>query len=296
MFIDGSYVSPTEARIPIFDTGFLHADLVYDAVSVWDRAFFKLDSHLARFLRSIAGFRLISPYTAPQIAAILARCVDRSGLRHAIVRMHLTRGTYPEGSRDPRLCENRFIAHALPYLWLWGEEKCRNGVHLHVSSVERISSRAVDARFKNFHWGDLTSAQFEAFEHGCDDAVLCGPDGALAEGPGYNIFVAKDGHVATPATNCLEGIGREAAIELCRMEDIPIETRTVQPHELRGADEAFATSTGGGIIPVTRVNGRTLGNGAPGLLTSRLVDLYWAKRRAGWCATPVSAFLSDRQE
>ena len=183
-------------------------------------------------------------------------------------------------------------AYAVPYVWIWGEEANRTGVNLHMSSVERISERAVDPRCKNFHWGDLLHAKRDAYAADCDDAALCGPDGFLAEGPGFNIFVIKDGRVATPDSNCLEGVSREAAIELCEMEEIPIECRKVRPEELSEADEAFATSTAGGIIPIVRIDGVPLGNGAPGLTTSRLAELYWSRREAGWCGRRVGDLIA----
>ena len=206
--------------------------------------------------------------------------------------MHVTRGEYPEGSRDPRLCENQFACYVVPYVWLWGEEKSKNGVNIHMADIERISSKAVDARFKNFHWGALIQAQYQAYEAGRDDAVLLAADGNLAEGPGYNIWVVKDGVCATPAANCLLGMSRKSVIELCKMEGIPCEERKVHPDELREADEAFATSSAGGVMPVTAIDDKPLGNGAPGMITSQLVDSYWRHREEGWCGTKLDT-LTD---
>ena len=112
--------------------------------------------------------------------------------------------------------------------------------------------------------------------------ALLAADGNLAEGPGFNIWVVKDGKCATPDSNCLLGMSRQSVIELCGMEGIPFELRAVHPDELRGADEAFTSTTAGGITPVTQVDGKTLGNGAPGILTSRLSEEYWRRREAGW--------------
>lgn len=291
VFINGEYVAAEDARLPMFDMGFLHSDAVMDVTSAWRGYIFKLDAHLARFARSCAGFRLKNPYTDEETAHILAECVRRAGLSDAYVHMHVTRGEYPAGSRDPRLCANRFGAYAVPYIWLWGEQKCRNGASLFISDIERISSKAVNQRFKNFHWADLIQSQFDAFDRGYDDSVLCGPDGNLAEGPGFNIFVVKDGVVSSPATNCLEGISRETAIELCEEEGIRCEVRAVHPDELREADEAFATSTAGGIMPVTSIDGRALRLGAASPISSRLRDLYWRRREAGWHGRRVEDFL-----
>ena len=292
--INGEFVTLDEAKISIFDTGFLHSDVVYDVTSSWQGYIFKLDQHLERFATSCDGFRLKNPYSNAETAAILAECTVRAECEDAsFIHMHVTRGLYAEGSRDPRLCENQFAAYVVPYVWLWGEEKSRAGVNIHMADIERISSKAVDARYKNFHWGDLIQAQYQAYEANRDDAALLAADGNLAEGPGFNIWVVKDGVCATPDANCLLGMSRQSVIELCGMEGIPFELRKVHPDELRGADEAFATSTAGGVMPITAIDDKPLGNGAPGILTSRLFDSYWSRREAGWCGTKISDLLDS---
>ncbi len=292
--INGEFVELEDAKISIFDTGFLHSDVVYDVTTAWQGYIFKLDQHLERFAASCAGFRLVNPYSDTETAKILAETTRRAECEDgAFIHMHVTRGEYAEGSRDPRLCENQFTCYVVPFVWLWGEEKSKAGINIHMAGIERISSKSVDARYKNFHWGDLIQAQYEAYEMGRDDAALCGPDGNLAEGPGFNIWVVKDGVCATPDKNCLLGMSRQSVIELCGMENIPFELRTVHPDELRNADEAFATSSAGGVMPITRVDDKPLGNGAAGMVTSQLFDNYWKRREAGWCGTKISDILDS---
>ncbi len=292
--INGEFVELDNAKISIFDTGFLHSDVVYDVTTSWKGYIFKLDEHLERFAASCAGFRLKNPYSDDETKALLAECTSRAGCEDgAFIHMHVTRGEYAEDSRDPRLCENQFACYVVPYVWLWGEEKSKAGINIHIADIERISSKAVDARYKNFHWGDLIQAQYQAYETGRDDAALLAADGNLAEGPGFNIWVVKNGVCATPDANCLMGMTRKSVIELCGMEGIPFETRSVHPEELRGADEAFATSSAGGVLPITRVDDKPLGNGAPGMVTSQLFDAYWRNREAGWCGTKVNDLLDS---
>ncbi|MBT4427551.1 MAG: branched-chain amino acid transferase [Rhodospirillaceae bacterium] len=292
--INGEFVELEDAKISIFDTGFLHSDVVYDVTTAWQGYIFKLDEHLERFAASCAGFRLTNPYSDAETANILAETTRRAECEDgAFIHMHVTRGEYAENSRDPRLCENQFACYVVPFVWLWGEEKSKAGINIHMAGIERISSKAVDARFKNFHWGDLIQAQYEAYENERDDAALCAADGSLAEGPGFNIWVVKDGVCATPDKNCLLGMSRKSVIELCGMENIPFELRTVHPDELRNADEAFATSSAGGVMPITRVDDKPLGNGAPGILTSQLFDSYWRQREAGWCGTKITDILDS---
>jgi len=292
-YVDGEYVAPEEAKISVFATGLIHSEAVYDSVSVWDNQFFKLERHLDRFERSCAGFHLINPVGRDDLQRILAECVDRSGLDRAMVRMHVYRGPSAQMSPDLTDSGDGFYAHATPYTLLWSEETCRAGVNLHIASVQRISAEAINPHYKNFQWGDFVQGQRQAHEQGCDDTLLCAADGSLAEGPGYNIFVVRDGRVATPEHNCLEGITRETAIELCELEGVPIEVRSVNRQEIQDADEAFITSSRGGIVPVIRVNSTPLGNGAPGLTTTRLSESYWARRAEGWHTTSVADILAS---
>ena len=292
VFIEGEYVAPEDARMSIFDMGFVHSDTVYDVLSVRKGWIFKLDEHLDRFDRSCAGFRLQNRYTKAEMRTILAECVDRAGLEDAYLKVQMTRGVIPANGRDPRLADNQFVAYAIPYVWIWGEENCRDGGSIYIAGVERISSRAVDARFKNYNRADMTRARFEAYDHDCDDAVLLGPDGYLTEGFGWNVFVVKAGAVATPDANCLEGVTREALAELCELEGIPMEIRKVHPGELVEADEVFASTTAGGVMPVIHVGPRPVGDGVPGAITRRLQALYWSKREEGWHGTRVADVLT----
>jgi branched-chain amino acid aminotransferase len=293
VFIDGEFVSPEEARMSIFDYGFTWSDCVYDVTSVWRGWFFKLDDHLERFERSCDGFRLTLPYDRDEVKAILAECVDRAGLEDAYVKVEVTRGLTPNQSRDLRLAQNRFTAYAIPFVWIWGEDKCRDGASLHLCRrFERVSSKAIDQRFKNYNRADLVQGRLDAYDAGCDDAVLVSADGSLSEGFGWNILLVKDGAVATPDWNVLEGRTRDAVAEICRDEGIPYELRRIEPSELETADEVFAATTAGGVMPVIAVDSRRIGDGTPGPVTRLLQDQYWSKREAGWHGTRTADILA----
>ncbi len=286
-FIEGGYVSLGEARIQILDWGFLHSDATYDVVHVWKGSFFRLEDHLDRFERSMAGMRLTSPLNRRDMRETLMECVRKSGLRDAFVEMICTRGVAPSTSRDPRHAENRFYAFAAPFVWLANAEQRKRGLHLMISSVRRIPPDSVDPRIKNYHWIDLTKGLFEAYDRGGETVVLTDGDGNVTEGPGFNIFCLENGIAVTPESGVLEGITRRTALELCAESGIETRTEPLSAERLRDADEVFITSTGGGIMPVTRVDDRILGNGVPGPITARLVELYWSKQEAGWHGTPV---------
>ena len=293
VFIDGEYMSPEDATMSIFDAGFVWGDSVYDVTSTWNGWFFMLDEHLERFRQSCEGFRLENPYSFEEMRRICAECVDRAGLSNAYVKMQITRGVPPHGVRDPRGLKPSVVVYAVPYVWIWGEDKCRNGANLFVSSVERVSSRAIDQRFKNYNRADLVQARLEAYDNGCDDAILTGADGYLTEGPGFNFFIVGDGTVASPDHNVLEGITRRSVREICEREGIPFELRRIRPEEIGEASEVFTSTTAGGVMPITQVNGKPVGNGHAGIVTSRIQSTYWSEREAGWHGVRADDILAS---
>jgi branched-chain amino acid aminotransferase len=148
-------------------------------------------------------------------------------------------------------------------------------------------------RFKNYHWGDLTRGKSEARAAGADAAVHCAIEGYLTEGAGFNLFFVKGGRLFTPARNVLEGLTRQSVLDLAAELGIPTEVGDYPADDLRHADEAFITSTAGGVMPVARVDDRALGLGVPGPLSVKLRHEYWRRREQGWLATPVSSVLTD---
>jgi branched-chain amino acid aminotransferase len=292
-FVDGQYVPADQAKISLFDIGFTRGDAVYDTVSVWKGWFFRLDDHLARFERSCAGRRLACPHPPAELKRILATCVHRTGLEDAYVQMIVTRGSFPSMTRrDPRLCQNKFVGFALPYIWIVSPERQEEGIDLAIAGTRRTPAEAIDPRLKNFNWADLQQGLFEALDRGADTAVLCTPAGLLAEGPGFNLWVVRGGALATPRANVLEGVTRRTVLDLAGALGIAARESDLTPDDLRGADEAFLSSTAGGIMPVSRVDGRPLGSGTPGPLSRRLRALYWEKRETGWLGTRLKDLLA----
>ena len=178
-------------------------------------------------------------------------------------------------------------------------ERQEVGIDLAMVDNRRTPTEAIDPRVKNFNWMDLQRGLFEALDRGADTAVLCTPAGHLAEGPGFNLFVVKDGTVWTPRGNILEGITRQTVLDLAVELGVPARQADLSPDALRTADEAFLSSTAGGIMPVSQVDGKPLGAGKPGPVTTRFRTLYWEqargrlagdrRRRSGRLARPEPA-------
>lgn len=291
VFMDGEFLAPSEAKMSIFDLGFVWGDSVYDVTSTWKGQFFMLEQHLDRFEASCEKMRLDNPYGRDDVRRACAECVQRAGLEDAYVKLQLHRGLSAGVGQDPRAASCHFVTYAVPYVWIWGEARCRTGADLHLSHVERVSSKAIDQRAKNYNRADLVQARHDAYAAGCDDAILCGPDGYVTEGSGYNVFIVNEGTVATPDLNILEGITRQAVRELCELEGVPLEVRPVHPDELQNAQEVFASSTAGGVMPVVALDGRPIGNGHSGIVTSKLRDAYWSRREQDWHGTSIREIL-----
>lgn len=286
-FVDGRFCAMADAKISVLDWGFLRSDATYDVVHVWQRRFFRLDLHLDRFARSMAKLRLSIPYDRDELIDILKGCVRRSGLESAYVEMICTRGLSPTFSRDPRDAVNRFIAFAIPFSWVADPAQRERGLHIAVSQVRRIPPDSVDPRVKNYHWLDLVAGLFEAYDRGAENVVLQDGEGGVAEGPGFNIFAVKAGRIATPASGVLEGITRRTTLDLAAELGIPAEATRLGLEHLTGADEVFISSTAGGIMAVTRIDDRAIGDGRPGPITGRLTELYWQKHEDPAWTTPV---------
>jgi branched-chain amino acid aminotransferase len=287
-YVDGRFVPLDKATLPITDLGYRRSDVTYDVVSVWRGLFFRLDDHIARFRRSMNALRLSPAETDDDIRRILDRCVRLSGLREAYVAFDCVRGRPIVGKPyHPAHTRNYVIAFARPWVDLFSPKIQARGAHLIVAKAPRIPEESIDPTVKNFHWGDLTRALFEAHDADADGAVLVDRGGFVTEGPGYNIFSVTAGEVATPDRGALEGVTRKSVIELCAELDIRCSVRPVLVQELLQADEIFVTTTAGGPMPVSRINGRMMGNDRPGPLSSRLKATFWKKREAGWHGTPI---------
>jgi branched-chain amino acid aminotransferase len=278
-----------EARIPIIDMGFLHSDVTYDVVSVWKGSFFRLNDHMDRFERSYRGLGFSMPYTKEEMRQILLDMVARAQLRDAYVYMCATRGLPDiEDPRDFTKYRQMFYAFAVPFIWLIDPEEQKVGTDVIISAVPRIPKESVDPTIKNQHWGDLTRADLEAHKKGARTAFLLDIEGNLSEGPGFNIFVIKDGTLLTPDANVLLGITRLTVFDLAKDMQIEAKACTIPLETVRAADELFMCTTAGGIMPVRSLDGVPISGGKPGPITTRLRDAFWKAHDDPKYLTPVN--------
>ncbi|QBF32777.1 aminotransferase class IV [Thalassococcus sp. S3] len=288
-WMGGNIIPISDAAVSVTDWGVTHSDIGYDVVPVWKGAFFRLNDYLDRFMASVHALRFDIGVDADAVADILHDMVSASGLQNAYVAMVAARGRNPiPGSRDPRDCNNHFYAWCVPYVHIVSPDQADQGTSVWIAkSVRRIPQDSVNPKVKNYHWGDFTSGLFEAKDKGFETTLLLDHEGNVTEGPGFNAFAVYGDRVVTSDHGVLHGITRATVLDMCREHGLRVETRPLPLEEFWHADEVFLSSSGGGVIPVAKVDDRTFSNGAAGPVASRLRATYFEGLEKDHLRTPV---------
>jgi branched-chain amino acid aminotransferase len=279
--------------IPVNDWGLVHSDITYDVVPVIDGAFFRFDEYLTRFLSSMEDLHLDPGMSKRDIKAALHQMVGKSSLRDSYVAMVCSRGK-PKiaGSRDPRDCENHFFAWCVPYVHIIKPEIVEQGATAWIAqNAYRIPENSVNPLVKNYHWGDFTQGLFETKDKNYETVILLDYDGNVTEGPGFNVFAVKDKVLITPERGVLAGVSRKTVLEMADHFGIKTCVRSLSVEELLEADEVFLSSSGGGVIPIIRVNETIFGNGASGPISVQLNETYWNWTTLGKYRDPIDYAL-----
>ena len=244
---------------------------------VRDGAFFRLPDYMERFRASRASLRLDIGMDEAAISAALHQMVAASGLRDSYVAMVASRGVpLIPGTRDPRECGNHFYCWCVPYIYLMRPEMPPDARTAWIAkSVTRIPASSVDPRVKNYHWGDFTAGLFEAKDNGFETVILLDADGNVTEGPGFNVFAVSGNRLITPDAGALEGISRRTVIEMGQSHGMDVDIRPLPLAEFMEADEVFLSTSGGGVMPLTRVDDRIFSNGAIGPVAAAMHETYW---------------------
>jgi len=282
VFIDGGVRPPEEAKVSVFDRGFLYGDSVYETIGTAYGRLFAARDHLDRLERSAERIGLAVPPRA-EIERAIAETIEAAANPESRVRVILTRGV-GKLDLDPASCsDTRLVVIVFP-LGPPTPEMFEKGVAVAIVSVARNSPRAIDPAVKSGNYLNNVLALGEARRRSkAYEAILCAGDGSVAEGSTSNVFAVVGGEVRTPPpeVGILDGITRAKVMGLCGDAGIPLAERRLSPDELRGADEAFITSATRGVLPVTTIDERPVGGGAPGPVTRRLMALYDALARKG---------------
>lgn len=273
VYLNGSLVPQAEARISVFDSGFNFADGVFEGIRVYGGRVLHLDQHVARLYRSAEAFEIDVGMSPRELTHEILTWLRASNVFDGFhFRPIVTRGDRFPPRLDPRFCSG-----GSNIVFLGGPiaPASMRGVRVITSSVRQINGDAIDPQIKSLNYGNNLLARLEAFRLGADDSLMLDADGYLAEASAANVFVVKDAAVLTPlAKACLVGITRHTVMELARARGLVVEERNLSPSDAATADEIFLTGTGTELTPVVEIDGRVVGSGSVGQVTTELYRDY----------------------
>ena len=274
--INGRLFPREEAKISVFDSGYLVGDGIWEAVRLHDGVLVFLDRHLDRLWAAAATTGMKLPFTREELVAEIRRTLEANGMHDQVhVRFMITRGIKKTPSQDPRLTISGPNLVIIAEHKVASEESREKGIALFTSTIRRGSPDYLDPRLNCHSKLHEVIALVQAIEAGADEALMLDINGFVATCNATNFFIVKDGEVWTSTGQyCMNGITRGAVIDICEMENIPCRQKNFSLFDTYSADEAFVTGTFGGITPVTHIDGRKIGEGSFGPLSRQLLGHY----------------------
>jgi branched-chain amino acid aminotransferase len=274
VYINGELVPKEEARVSIFDHGFLYGDGLFETMRAYRKKIFRLDHHLQRLFLSLEYLKFPIPFNFDSLKEAIFKTLEANRLEDAYIRLNVTRG---EGATvpDPATCESpNLIIITREYL-PYSPALYQNGYRGKVVSM-RLSPHAPTVNMKTINFLDHIIAKMEAKDSGFNEGILVNTEGLVTEGTVSNIFVVKGDILSTPAkeSGLLPGVTRQAVLEIAEAQKMRAEEGKITLKQLSEADESFLTNSLIEIMPLVEVDGNPVGKGTPGPVTKKLMRSY----------------------
>ncbi len=275
VWINGELLDAEEAAISVFDHGVLYGNGVFEGIRVYNGKIFRCDAHMDRLFASAEGIRLPIPPAKQEIVDAMYRIIAANGITDGYIRLVVTRGSGTLGL-NPFMCSGGSVIIIADQIALYPPEMYETGLEVIIAKTQRMSHEMLSPAVKSCNYLNNIMARIEAVDAGAAEAIMLNADGTVAEATGDNVFIVCDGVVITPPpeTCGLRGITRQVVISLCGNLDIPLDERAVTVEQLCSADECFLTGTAAEVIAVTKVDGRVIGSGKAGAITTKLLDAF----------------------
>lgn len=276
IYINGKFYDKENAKISVFDHGLLYGDGVFEGIRSYNRRVFKLKEHIDRLFESSQSIMLKIPLTKEQLIKAVINTIKTNKLDNAYIRLIVTRGEGDLGL-DPRKCyKGATIIIIADKIALYPEKLYREGLRIVTVPTVRNLPEALNPQIKSLNYLNNILAKIEAGNAGCDEAIMLDSLGYVAECTGDNIFVVKNNQLYTPpqCMGTLRGITRDSILDIARKNKIGAHEHVITRHEVYISDECFLTGTAAEIIPVVKVDGRIIGTGKPGKMTSILLKKF----------------------
>jgi branched-chain amino acid aminotransferase len=271
VYINGKFVPQEEAKVSVFDHGLLYGDGVFEGLRSYGGRVFRLEEHVRRLYESAKAIWLEIPLPPGEMCEAVKDAVRVNTIDDGYVRLVVTRGAGTLGL-DPNRCSNPQVIIIADAISLYPRELYEKGLEIVTVSVQRTHPAALNPRIKSLNYLNNILAKIEGLQAGCIEALMLNHKGEVAECTGDNIFLVR-GHVLyTPPLDAgiLAGVTRSAVIELAREAGIEVREAPVTKHDVYIADECFLTGTAAEVVPVVKVDSRTIGTGKPGPVTRDL--------------------------
>ncbi|MFF2156198.1 branched-chain-amino-acid transaminase [Paenibacillus chitinolyticus] len=275
IYLDGSFVTKEEAKVSVYDHGFLYGDGIFEGIRIYGGNIFKCKEHLDRLYDSAKSIMLNIPLSFQEMQDALVETIRRNELRDGYIRLVVSRGPGDLGL-DPRRSPKASVIIIVEQLSIYPEEAYINGLKTVSVSSRRNIPDAVNPKIKSLNYLNNILVKIQSNLAGVGEAIMLNSQGYVAEGSSDNIFIVKRGVVFTPPCyiGALEGITRAAIIEICEREGYTLKEEPFTLHDVYVADEVFFTGTAAEVIAVREVDGRTIGEGKAGPITTKLLQEF----------------------
>jgi branched-chain amino acid aminotransferase len=274
IYLDGKFVPRDEAKISVFDHGFLYGDGVFEGIRAYNGKVFRLAEHVDRLYDSAKTIDLQIPITKEEMSRAIVDTCKINKLTDCYIRPVVSRGPGDLGL-DPRKCSKpTVVVIAVEWGAMYGDLYER-GLNAVCVSVRRMPAEAMPPNVKSLNYLNNILGKIEATYKGGDEAIFFDTNGYLSEGAGDNIFIIKNGTIVTPPTlNNLRGVTRIVALEIATSLGVEVIERNAGYFDLYTADEIFVTGTAAEIAPITVIDGRKIGTGMPGPITRQFMEVF----------------------
>lgn len=275
IYISGKLYDKEHAKVSVYDHGLLYGDGVFEGIRSYSGKVFRLQEHLDRLWNSTKAIWLQIPMSKAEMGKAIEDTLAANGITDGYIRVVVTRGAGTLGL-DPNRCSDPQVIIITDRIALYPEELYQQGLEIVTVSTQRNHPAALSPRIKSLNYLNNILAKIEGLQAGCIEALMLNNKGEVAECTGDNIFLVRAGRVLTPPLEAgvLEGITRDAVIELARAAGIPVAETPITRHDVYIADECFLTGTAAEVIPVVKVDSRTIGDGVPGPVTRDLIRRF----------------------
>ncbi len=275
IYLNGDIVEEKDAKVSVFDHGYLYGDGVFEGIRSYSGRVFRLDEHLDRLYSSAHTIMLNMPLTKAEMREAVLETLKSNNLKDAYIRLIVSRGAGDLGL-DPRKCKNSTIVIIADKIKLYPQELCEKGLEIIAVPTRRNIAEAVNPQIKSLNYLNNIMAKIEAIHCGYEEAIMLNNEGYVVECSGDNIFIFSGSTLYTPPDHlgALKGITQAVVGELAEKMNIGIVREVFSRHDVYNAQECFLTGTAAEIIPVVKVDGRTIGSGKPGKITLQLIKEY----------------------